>query len=148
MNAGGGCDYCWCLSFFGFLRPALSPWGYGDRCFLVVLCRLIVRRWNLEVVPKRLLYQQVKIPGQFYCHFHAWKCVPTAFSGGVDISEVPGCHLCWQISSQRGSQKLLQGLASHELTAYRSIFNLFKLNELWPYYQEHINRINFNRATL
>ena len=23
----------------------------------------------------------------------AWKCVPTAISGGVDISEVPGCHL-------------------------------------------------------
>ena len=24
---------------------------------------------------------------------HAWKCVPTAISGSVDISEVPGCHL-------------------------------------------------------
>ena len=23
----------------------------------------------------------------------AWKCVPTAISGGVDTSEVPGCHL-------------------------------------------------------
>ena len=23
----------------------------------------------------------------------AWKCVPTAISHGVDISEVPGCHL-------------------------------------------------------
>ena len=22
-----------------------------------------------------------------------WKCVPTAISGGVDSSEVPGCHL-------------------------------------------------------
>ena len=22
--------------------------------------------------------------------FHAWKCVPTAISGGVDISEIPG----------------------------------------------------------
>ena len=22
-----------------------------------------------------------------------WKCVPTAISGGMDISEVPGCHL-------------------------------------------------------
>ena len=22
-----------------------------------------------------------------------WKCVPTTISGGVDISEVPGCHL-------------------------------------------------------
>ena len=23
----------------------------------------------------------------------AWKCVPTAISGDVDISEVPGCYL-------------------------------------------------------
>ena len=31
---------------------------------------------------------------------HTWKCVPTAISGGVDISEVPGCHLLRQMSSQ------------------------------------------------
>ena len=31
---------------------------------------------------------------------HAWKCVPTANSGGVNISEVPGCHLLRQMSSQ------------------------------------------------
>ena len=30
----------------------------------------------------------------------AWKCVSTAISGGVDISEVPGCHLLQQMSSQ------------------------------------------------
>ena len=34
------------------------------------------------------------------------------------------------MSSQQGSQKLLQGLVSHEFTAYLSIFNQFKLNEL------------------
>ena len=43
---------------------------------------------------------QVKIPGQLQCHDHAWKCVPTAIFDGVDISEVPGCHLLWQMSSQ------------------------------------------------
>ena len=48
--------------------------------------------------------------------------------GGLDISEVLGCHLLWQMSSQCVSEKLLQGLVSHELTAYLSIFNLFKLN--------------------
>ena len=31
---------------------------------------------------------------------HAWKCVPTAISGGVNISEVSGCHLLRQMSSQ------------------------------------------------
>ena len=40
---------------------------------------------------------------------YTWKCVLTAISGGVVISEVPGCHLLQQISSQWGSQKLLQG---------------------------------------
>ena len=30
----------------------------------------------------------------------AWTCVPTAISSGVDISEVPGCHLLQQMSSQ------------------------------------------------
>ena len=29
-----------------------------------------------------------------------WKYVPTAVSGGVDISEVPGYHLLRQMSSQ------------------------------------------------
>ena len=82
------------------------------------------------------------------CHVRAWKCVPTAICGGVDISEVPGCHLLRQMSSQSVSQKLLQGLVTHELTAYLSIFNQFKLNELWPYYQKHVNQILLNRTTL
>ena len=30
----------------------------------------------------------------------SWKCVPTAISSDVDISEVPGCHLLRQMSSQ------------------------------------------------
>ena len=55
----------------------------------------------------------------------ARKCAPTAISGGVDISEVPGCHLLRQMSSQCGSQKLLQRLVSHELTANHSVFDLF-----------------------
>ena len=56
--------------------------------------------------------------------------------------------LLQQMSSQRGSQKLLQGLVSYELTAYLSIFNLFKLNALWPYYQKHVKQIILNRTTL
>ena len=56
---------------------------------------------------------------------HPWKCVPTAISSGIDISEARVCHLLWQRSSQWGSQKLPQELVSHELTAYLSAFNLF-----------------------
>ena len=29
---------------------------------------------------------------------HAWKCVPTAISSGVDISKVSRCHLLQQMS--------------------------------------------------
>ena len=43
----------------------------------------------------------------------------------MDISEVPVCHLLWQMSSQWGSQQWLQGLVSHELTAYFSVWDLF-----------------------
>ena len=31
---------------------------------------------------------------------HAWNCVATASSGGLDIFEVLGCHLLRQMSSQ------------------------------------------------
>ena len=54
-----------------------------------------------------------------------WKCFCKAISVDVDISEVSGCHLLRQMSSQRGSQKLLQGLLSHELTVYLPVFDLF-----------------------
>ena len=52
------------------------------------------------------------------------------------------------MSSQWRSQNLLQGLVSHEPIAYLSIFTLFKLNELWPYYQKHVNQIILNRTFL
>ena len=31
---------------------------------------------------------------------HVWKCLPTAISGAVEISEVLECHLLRQMSSQ------------------------------------------------
>ena len=37
---------------------------------------------------------------------------------------------------------------SHELTAYLSITSQFKLSELWPYYQKHVNQIIFNSLNL
>ena len=53
----------WCLSFFGFLRPDILLWRYKNKCSLVALCCLTVRRPNLEVVTMRLLHQLVKILG-------------------------------------------------------------------------------------
>ena len=39
-------------------------------------------------------------------------------------------------------------MVSCELTAYLSIFKLFKLNELWPYYKKHLKQTILNCATL
>ena len=110
MNAGGSCDWCWCLSFFGFLRPGLSP----DRK------KTKLGSSNQDPSPSAGKNTRIVLVS---CH--AWKCVPTAISGGVDISKVSVCHLLWQMSSQCGSKKLLQGLVSHELKAYLSVYNLF-----------------------
>ena len=61
-----------------------------------------------------------------------FKCVPTAISSGVDISEVTcvdisevACHLLQQIIFQCGSQKLLQKLGPHKLIFHLSGFDLF-----------------------
>ena len=77
---------------------------------------------------------------------HAWKCVPTFISSGVDIPEVPGCHALQKMSSQRGSRKLLQEYLSHPLTAYLSISYTF-LNSV-KYHQKQVNQVTLNHATL
>ena len=87
-------------------------------CFLVALCRLIVRRPNLEVATKSFSIS------------YFWRC--EYFWG-------PWMPLVTTDEFLMRSQKLLQRLVSHELTTYLSIFNLFKLNELRPYYQKHVN---------
>ena len=87
---------------------------------------MVVRRSNLEVVTKRLLHRQQNTG--VLCR--AWKCVPTTISGCVDISEVLGCYLLRQMSSQLGSQKVLPGLVSDELTTYLSVFDLFLTHEM------------------
>ena len=55
-----------------------------------VSCHLIVRRLNSSGKYTRIILVAC----------HTWKCVPTAISAGVDISEVPGHHLSRQMSSQ------------------------------------------------
>ena len=32
--------------------------------------------------------------------YRAWKCIPTAISSGVNISDLPGSHLLQKMSSQ------------------------------------------------
>ena len=64
---------------------------------------------------------------------HAWTCVPTtAISSGVDILEV---------------SKLLQGLVSHELTAYLSVFNLILTQWFMAMLSEGCKPDNFEPRT-
>ena len=42
------------------------------------------------------LHQQVKILGVVLVPYDTWKCAPPVISGGVNIPEVPGCHLLQQ----------------------------------------------------
>ena len=68
---------------------------------------------------------------------------PASHPGGVDISEVPGC-LCydgWILSV--GHRNYFKDW-THSLP----IFNIYKLKELKPYYQKHVNQIILNRTTL
>ena len=119
----------YCLFFldpypYGFLRPDLSPWECRNRCFLVALCCLVVRRPNLEVATMRLFHHQVKIPDSFsaksimevyhYCYFQ-WR----GYFEGPWVSFVSTDEFSERVT------KLLQGLVPHELTTYLFISNLF-----------------------
>ena len=63
-----------------------------NRCFLLALCRLILRRPNLEIATEASP-SAGENTGIVLVPCRAGKSVPTAISGGVDISEFPGCHL-------------------------------------------------------
>ena len=86
------------ISFSGFFRSDLSPWGYRSRRFLVALCHLMVRRLvgsDHEASPLT-----GKNTGVVLVALHTWKCVSTAISNGVDISEARRCHLLRHMNSQ------------------------------------------------
>ena len=79
-----------------------------------------------------------------------WKCVPIAIFRGVDISEVPGCHLLQQMSFQWESQKLLLGLVSHELSlpfCFRPIVNSMNYG-LQLLHSMNVNQITLNHNSL
>ena len=78
--------------FFGFLRPELSPWEYGNRCFLVLLCHLIVRRPNFNhnfqncINPLCSCSLEIESTSHFllYCHYYTNTCV-TLWNSIVEI---------------------------------------------------------------
>lgn len=77
-----------------------------------------IKNPNFEIATKRLLHQLIKtLVVLLLCC--VCKCVLTAISSGLDIPEIPGCHLLQQISLYGGSPKLFQGSVSLELTTYQ-----------------------------
>ena len=102
----------------------------------------------MEIVTKRCLHQQEKHHGRFSAMFPHGNASLHLFLAVWIILTSLGviCYDRWVLNGV--DKKLLQGLVSHELTAYLSIFNLFKLSELWPYYHNHVNQIILNRINL
>ena len=73
-----------------------------NRCFLVALYSLILRRPTLEVEVQNqeVFLSAGKNTEIVLVQCPTWKCTSTATSGGIDTSEVLGCHLLQQMSSQ------------------------------------------------
>ena len=119
----------WLDSWIKF-RNDLSALGYRNRCFLVALCHLIVRRLNLEVATKRMPHQQVKIPrllGSFSTMFmHGSASLQLFLVVQIFLRTLGVIYNRWVLSE--GHIKLIQGLVSHELTAY--LLFLTKLNSI------------------
>ena len=138
----------WCLSCFCFLRPVLSPWGYRNKCFLVVLCCYIVRDRkkivrNLEEHPKGF-----SISRSIYWHSlsscirwkHVLSLVTWVFPKSLGAT-------CYSRSVLSNGHKKFQGSVFHELTAYFLIFTSLWLNEM-VMLLKYINQKTLNDVTL
>ena len=104
-------------------------------CFLLALCHLIERRLKLEVVTKKFLHQQAKMPGSFQRHAahgsYFWWCRYPNFSG---------CHLF------SGSFTKITSRISVLVTLILSFCFYCTFNSVnWPYHK-YINQLNFNHA--
>ena len=80
--------------------------------------------------------------------YHAWKCVPTAVSCWVNISEVPECHLLRQMSCQCGSHKLIQEFVFHQLTVYLPHFDILNGHIIKSMYTRWLSITQLSKAWL
>ena len=143
MITGLSCNYCWCLYFLYFLRPDLSPRRYSIHVFSGCTVSPDSKDAELESSNHKASPSAGTNTRVVLVPCCTWNCVPTAIFGGVDISEVPRCHLLQQISPQWGSQKILQGLVFHEFTAYLSVFDLFLTQRIKVILSKRCKKDNF-----
>ena len=127
------------LTYFGFLRPDLSPYGCRNRYFVLWLyCQIVSNPDTSQSTGKTSRTVLFPCP--------VCKCVMDIVLSiifCVDIAKVPGCHLWWKMISQWRSQKLFQGSVSCELTSYLSDFYFYFDSMKWPY-QKDVNQIPLN----
>ena len=125
-------------SFFGFLTPDLSAWGYRSRCFLVAM---IVRRPTMAVATKRFLHQQLKIRlFLVVCQYsYFWWC---GYFLGPLMSFVTTDKFSVRVT------KITSRIGfswTHSIPLwFWPLFNSVK----WPSDQKHVNQINLKQTTL
>ena len=85
-------------SFLAF--SDLSPWGYRNRCFSGCTVPPDSKETKLGSSDQEASPSADKNTGILFVPCRAWKCIPTAISDGVNISQILGCYLLQQISSQ------------------------------------------------
>ena len=125
----------WCWSFFWLWQTWPVTWGYWNTCFLVALCLLIVRRSNLEVAIKRLLHQVYKNTRVVLAPCLCMEVSPYSYFWGTRVSFA---------STDKSSVDWCL-INSHPTFLF---FSEFKLTELWPYYQKHVNQIITSDASI
>ena len=75
---------------------SLNSCGYRNRCFLVALCMPPdSKETEFGSSDQKASPSAGKNTGVVLVPCSRMKCISTAIPGGVDISEVPGCHLFW-----------------------------------------------------
>ena len=128
---------------FGFLKPDLSLWGYKNRCFLVALLWLILKRHIWEKATKSFFPSAVTNTRVVLVPCRAWKCVPTASFSGMDILEVTGCYLLKQMSSQCHKNCFKDQCLKNS----HSTFPFLPLLIQWKD-QKYINQVTLNHTAL
>ena len=122
------------------------PW---NKCFLVALCHLIVRIPNLEVATKRLSPSAGKNTGVVLVPCSRMEVHPYSYFRwcGIFLRSLGViCYDRWVLSE--GHKNYFKDWCLMNSQSTFLFFNLFKLNELWPYYQKHVNQIILNCTTL
>ena len=132
--------------FLAFSGLTCHPEDMGIDVFLVALCCLIVRRLGSsrqESSPSAGKNTGVVLVPSSHMEVH-----PYSYLQWCKYFRDPWVSFVAIDEFSVRVTKLTSRIGVSELTAYLSIFILFKHNELWPHYQKHVNQIILNRITL